>query len=83
MRDDTEEGLIARPGQSLHNHLANVASLTAIFADGLGLPTVGRLIGSVHDAGKASSAFQRYIRSATGIYDSEDEERSTVLFNLI
>ena len=74
MSNDTNDDLIARLGQPLHDHLANVASLTAIFADGHGLPAAGRLIGSVHDTGKASSAFQKYIRSATGFYDSEDEE---------
>ena len=74
MSDDTNEDLIARPGQSLHDHLENVASLATIFADGIGLPVAGRLIGSIHDAGKASSVFQKYIRSTAGIYDPEDEE---------
>jgi CRISPR-associated endonuclease/helicase Cas3 len=67
MSDDTNQDLIARPGQSLHDHLVNVASLTSIFADGLGLPTAGKLIGSIHDIGKASSIFQKYIRSTAGI----------------
>ena len=74
MSDDTNEDLIARPGQSLHDHLENVASLATIFADGIGLPVAGRLIGSIHDAGKASSVFQKYIRSTAGICDPEDEE---------
>jgi CRISPR-associated endonuclease/helicase Cas3 len=65
MGNDSDEGLIARPGQTLHDHLANVSSLSSIFAGVLNLPAGGELIGRLHDSGKASSAFQKYIRSAT------------------
>lgn len=59
MGDDKNEGLIARPGQCLYDHLANCSSLAAAFSASLGLPTAGELIGYLHDAGKASSACPR------------------------
>ncbi|PKN62785.1 MAG: CRISPR-associated helicase/endonuclease Cas3 [Deltaproteobacteria bacterium HGW-Deltaproteobacteria-15] len=63
----------ARPGQSLVSHLDNVAKLASDFARDIGLPNAGFLLGSLHDQGKASQAFQNYIRSATGFWDQEDE----------
>ena len=74
MGDGTNDGLIARPGQPLHEHLTNVSSLSTNFSSCSGLPIAGELIGYLHDIGKASSAFQRYIRSASGLLDSEAEE---------
>jgi len=66
--------LIARSRQSLHEHLVGVATLAEGFAQVFELPNAGRLIGSAHDEGKASSVFQCYIRSATGLFNPEDEE---------
>jgi CRISPR-associated endonuclease/helicase Cas3 len=74
MGNGTNDGLIARPGQPLHEHLANVSSLSTNSSSCLGLPIAGELIGYLHDIGKASSFFQRYIRSASGLLDLEAEE---------
>jgi len=74
MPDIQDEEIIARPGQPLKEHLANVAALAETFAHTLGLQRAGKLIGFSHDEGKVSLDFQQYIRSATGILDPEDEE---------
>jgi len=68
-----QDELLARPGQSLGTHLENVANLTCDFSRDIGLPKVGFLLGWLHDQGKASQAFQNYIRSAAGFWDQEDE----------
>jgi CRISPR-associated endonuclease/helicase Cas3 len=62
--------------QTLHAHLAEVASLCNDFAAKLGLPICGELIGLLHDLGKYSQAFQVYILSAVGILDQDTDEEA-------
>jgi CRISPR-associated endonuclease/helicase Cas3 len=45
--------------QPLEIHLWNVAKMARIFADNFGAGNWGELLGLLHDAGKASDAFQR------------------------
>ncbi|MDI6619004.1 MAG: CRISPR-associated helicase Cas3' [Clostridiales bacterium] len=60
--------------QDLWEHLNEVSILTAQFTSELGLKKVGELIGLLHDLGKASSEFDRYIRSAAGLIDSDEDD---------
>ncbi len=64
-----------RAEQSLYDHLTGTAKLAKQFANKIGLPLSGELIGLVHDLGKYSDDFQTYIKSATGILnpDIDDE----------
>jgi len=56
------------PGvQTLEAHLDETASLSSSFSAKLGLPLCGRLLGLLHDLGKYSSKFQKYIRDARGM----------------
>lgn len=48
--------------QTLKNHLENVRNLSASFGDTFGESALCSFIGSYHDIGKYSSAFQAYIR---------------------
>ena len=48
--------------QSVEDHLHGVASLSACFAEKLGLAKCAELIGLLHDLGKYSEAFQNYIQ---------------------
>jgi len=53
--------------QSLEEHLRNVGDLAATYAAKADMPLAGRLMGLVHDFGKYSEAFQKYISSAAGL----------------
>lgn len=60
--------------QALGNHLRGVASLSRRYAQKLGVPLVGELIGLLHDLGKYSQSFQVYILSAIGLLDPDEDE---------
>lgn len=59
--------------QALATHLSEVANLCQLFADKVDLPHQGELIGLLHDLGKYSLAFQTYIKSATGIFNPDED----------
>jgi CRISPR-associated endonuclease/helicase Cas3 len=60
--------------QDLWNHLNEVASLTGAFAAKIGLRQHGKLIGLLHDLGKASMEFNQYIKAATGLIDPDEDD---------
>jgi CRISPR-associated endonuclease/helicase Cas3 len=53
--------------QTLEAHLEETATYSSSFSTNIGLPLCGRLVGLLHDIGKYSSAFQKYIRDITGL----------------
>ncbi|PIP39738.1 CRISPR-associated helicase/endonuclease Cas3 [Candidatus Desantisbacteria bacterium CG_4_8_14_3_um_filter_40_12] len=60
--------------QSLVNHLEEVSKTTGEFASKIGLKEQGELIGLLHDFGKASQEFEKYIKSAVGIINSDEDD---------
>lgn len=60
--------------QSLCDHLSRTAIYTGQFASKIGLKDAGRIIGLLHDIGKASNAFDKYIQSATGRIDPDADD---------
>jgi CRISPR-associated endonuclease/helicase Cas3 len=62
--------------QSLHSHLSRASVLAGQFACKIGLKDAGRIIGLLHDLGKASNEFQSYIKSATGMIDPDADDYS-------
>jgi CRISPR-associated endonuclease/helicase Cas3 len=59
--------------QNLNSHLLNVSELTSQFTSKIGLKDTGRLIGLLHDLGKASNEFNNYIKSATGLINPDED----------
>lgn len=59
--------------QSLCTHLTRVSVLAGQFAENIGLREAGRIVGLLHDLGKATDQFQRYIQSATGQIDPDSD----------
>lgn len=59
--------------QLLKTHLESVGALAAVFAAKFGLAKHGELIGLLHDLGKYSDEFQAYIKSATGMYNQDED----------
>lgn len=60
--------------QKLCRHLLETSVIAGQFAGKIGLKKIGRLLGLLHDFGKASQDFQNYIRSATGLTDPDADE---------
>src|SRR3972149_4986551 len=58
----------------LSQHLAEVSKKTGEFASKIGLKEQGEIIGLLHDIGKASQEFQRYIKSAVGLINSDEDD---------
>lgn len=70
---------LARPGQPLSTHLTQTGEQCANFASVLGCKELGRLLGLVHDVGKYSKQFQRYLqRSVDGGETKRGEIRHAV-----
>lgn len=70
---------IAHKNQELHEHLQGVAELAKIHAEKMGMEIYGELLGLLHDFGKYSAEFQKYIIDAIKQDDphfntDEDEE---------
>jgi len=55
---------IAHTGQTLEEHLWGVAELAKTHAEKICMGNYGELLGLLHDFGKYSSAFQKYIKDA-------------------
>ena len=60
--------------QTLETHLFEVSELSKTFASKIKLASCGELIGLLHDLGKYSQQFQRYIGSASGNIDPDADE---------
>ena len=64
--------------QSVQTHLVETSELAKIFARKLNLEPVGELLGLMHDFGKYSCKFQKYIHDETGLFNPDlDDEEST------
>lgn len=64
--------------QLLSEHLRNVSELSSAFAMAFDSGEAGRLVGWLHDLGKARSSFQSYLRRCNGIdEDSPDYSEHT------
>lgn len=66
----------SREKQTLEDHLLGVANLASEFMAPLGLESAGRLVGLLHDLGKASRAFNDYIQGE-GDYSRGEIDHST------
>lgn len=64
--------------QSVQTHLVETSELAKIFTRKLNLEPVGELLGLMHDFGKYSRKFQKYIHDETGLFNPDlDDEEST------
>lgn len=59
--------------QFLREHLKSVSTIASKAASKISCPEIGKMVGLLHDLGKYSSAFQEYLKSATGIIEDYGE----------
>lgn len=62
--------------QQLEDHLKQVANICSVFLRKIGFEKTGKLLGLLHDIGKYSDQFQRYIKSQAGLLKEGDPEYS-------
>lgn len=60
--------------QSLFTHLTETSEWAGKFAGKVGLQEIGKIMGLMHDFGKASKDFQDYLHSATGKINPDEDE---------
>ncbi len=60
--------------QLLLTHLTETSQLAEGFAAKVGLAKVGKVLGLLHDFGKASKEFQDYLHSAAGLRDPDEDD---------
>jgi CRISPR-associated endonuclease/helicase Cas3 len=60
--------------QSLWDHLLDASMISGQNAEKIGLKEAGEILGLLHDLGKASDEFQKYILSANGLIDPDEDE---------
>ena len=64
--------------QFLQTHLTETAEIAKLLAAKLDLDQAGELLGLMHDFGKYSRKFQKYIHDETGLFNPDlDDEEST------
>ena len=59
--------------QPLSHHLSNVGKLASDFASKINLADAGLALGLLHDFGKYSDKFQKYLKSAVGRIDPDQD----------
>lgn len=60
--------------QTVEEHLLEVSKLCGFFAGKIKLQKSGELVGLLHDFGKFSKVFQKYIRSGGGLFDQDSDD---------
>ncbi len=60
--------------QSLSDHLEQVSKKTGELASKIGLKEQGELLGLLHDIGKASKEFDKYIKSSVGLINPDEDD---------
>ncbi|MCG3209837.1 MAG: hypothetical protein FOGNACKC_03464 [Anaerolineae bacterium] len=60
--------------QSLEEHLSAVSDYAGQFAGKIGLQEMGEILGLLHDVGKASDEFQKYIGSGTALIPEDSPD---------
>ena len=68
--------------ERLHDHLVEVGERSGHFANAFGAAQLGRLLGRWHDLGKASDAFQVYIRDSVAGRPTSTVDHSTAAAQL-
>lgn len=64
--------------QFLQTHLTETAEIAKLLASKLDLDQAGELLGLMHDFGKYSRKFQKYLHDETGLFNPDlDDEEST------
>lgn len=75
----SEDNLIAhwrerdQAAQPLVTHLTEASQLAERFAAKIGLPELGKIVGLLHDFGKASERFQGYLGSKQGLISPDED----------